>query len=667
MARFDQQIGMRRDEAGTLIADLNAKIAGQNEETAQITATTVQPPILDNTFTPIYTPAKKQRMFVTLRFVSFGTAREIKVVLIPRALVVDQATYDNARFSTKLSNEITDDSIAVQSVTSPLDAPLDPLTQYDVIRLVGINGDDRAANPTDDPTYAGYPGNIIYTFTTPAAAPDAGQPSKPKNTRVIGNTVDPNSDGSLSIVTLRVFADETEAKTCAQQNTVAMQAVVKDAAGDLAASPTKNVEDPTATSLDFVISGLYTGFPYTWAKNWASDASGQAVSSAAGSVDFVAGGYADPSDSLANLTLVSVTSTATEDPAALLVTFTLHQPDPAYKLKNYTAKRKVSANPDSDYDLAKNLVIDRGDLRDPTYSTAGNIDITFLMNVKASRIYKTKILVRSILGFTKEFESGDISISGITIPAAASAQGGGASLIVGGSLQASVKDDDDLYNPPGAGGDSIYPMRLWQTVSNSGTKIDNKASGGGGTFDSKGVRWDNTNARLECATNIVTLGGRPATRIGKLFHKNDVVVLCPSFLSAVADITVDVSFALVDQVGGDIVVATATAFPISHTTERRGLWILVVPSVYVGTAKQWVEMRFGSNPAQKVYTWNWQLDYGEVYRDFKINADEKAVLDFLDTPPVNTAISASGLITESANGDRFSKDGTTAGPIYLLA
>lgn len=665
MSRFDPLIGTRRDELGTIVADIVAAQAGQTQEMAQITATTVEAPVIDGTFAPIYTAAKKQRMFVTLRFANFGTAKDIKVVLLPRAQVLSSSDYNNLRITAHLTEEFTDAITGLQLITSPLTVALDPLTQYDVIRLIGIDGSDRASNPTDDPLYAAYPGNVLYTFTTPAQASDAGAPSKPTSARLVSNTVDPNSDGSLSIATLRLYADETQVKTFTAQNTVSIQPKVIDSGGGKAPAPPISIEDGTLTFIDDSIGGLITGSAYTWTKNTAFDADGQGTVSAAGTLLFIAGGFADPSDSLANLTLVSVAFVTTEDANVLLVTFTLHQPNPSYKLKNYTAKRKVSTNPDSDYDLPRNLVVDRGDLHDPTYSTPGNIEITFPMGVHTSRTYKVKLIVRSIGGFVKEFISGDIAASAPTVAAQLSAQGGGPSLIVGSSLQASVKADNDLNTPPGLAGDAIYPMRQWDTFTNSGTRIDNKAAGAGGTFDTSGVRWDSANARLECATNIVTLGGKPAVRIGKLLHANDAVVLCPSFLSNSADITVDISFALVDQATGDVVVEPALAFPIPHTAEKRGLWILVVPPGYVNSGKQWIELRFGANPAQKVYTWNWLLDYGEVYRDYKINGDEKAVLDFLDVAPTNAALPATGIITESSNGDLFSRYGTKAGPISL--
>lgn len=578
-----------------------------------------------------------------------GTER-LKTVLVRTADRVDQTTFEE----NLIAFDYTLDSSQINSghVEYPTDL-LDPNTQYDLVRLVSIDGTGgRLISPSTDPVYNTTP---ITQFTTPSGA---ATPSKPTSARVVANSTDANADGVVGTVSLRIYADETQVKTFLEQSIDTVQAKLNKALDNSKIRRNVTVDDTSLTFVDVVIGDLQVGREYEWVSNTGFNLGSPAVAPSTSTINFFAGGYRDPSDGLASLTLNSYTGTASESGTQLLLDLSLTQPSPPYRLKNANLERSKSGGAFVDQDVNFGL-------QDPIYNTTGTIHIFRTVDVHPTRTYQYRETIKSVGGFTKQFTSGSITTSASPVSAQLSAQGGGPSLIVGGSLQASIEDDNDLNNPPGDVADAIYPMRLWETTSNSTKRIDNKAFSGGGSGDSDGVRWDSTNARLECSTTIHTLGGAPAVKIGKILHKNDVVVLCPSFLSNSADITLDITFALVDQGSGDMITETATAFPISHTTEKRGMWILIVPNAYAGTGKQWVEMRFGANPAQKVYSWNWQLDYGEVYRDFKINVEEKAVLDFADVSPINTAVQSTGVITESANGDLFSRDGTRAGPISL--
>jgi hypothetical protein len=606
-------------------------------------------------------PAKNGRITVTLRTAIPSTTNRFKIVLEQYTGSGSPVTVVDQIASADI--EVNDDQRVAGQGDFIFPVPLSFNAQYGCIKLVSIDADgNRVVNP--DPDWPDSPRNetdYLITFVTAATAANA--PSKPTTARVVGNSVDSTADGVVGSVTLRIYADETQTKTFAAQLTDSVQPKLVKASDSSIVKRVFNIDDNTQTSIDCQIGDLQIGREYDWTKNTAFSSGDGADAVATSTVAIFAGGYADPSDALANLTQVSFTGTTQPD-GSILLTITLHQPTPPYRLKNGYVERKLSSEGTGVFD--GNIVVDQFPLQDPVYNTAGNVVLTLgPVPAKASRTYNFRLTVKAIGNVTKQFTSGDLSSGALATSAALTAAGGGPSLIVGGSLQASLKNYDDKFNPPGAAGDAIYPLLRWETVSNSGVKIDNKAVGGGGSADAKGVRWDSANARLEIETNIVTLGGAPAARVGKLFHKNDVVSLCPSFLSATASITPTISFAIVDQVAGDIVVATATSFPISNTTAGRGLWILVVPNSYAGTAKQWIEMRVSANPAQKFYVWNLQLDWGEVYRDFKVNGDEQQVLDFLDVSPINTSISGSGLITESADGTQYSRSGTVAGPISL--
>lgn len=170
MARFDQNIGMRRDEAGTLIADLRAQIAGQTEEVAQITATVVQAAVVDGTFTLTYTATKKDKFVqLTLRFADFGAAYDLKIVLVRASEIANSDDYANKRFPSAINDKIDDTGRSTQLWTTRLAEFLEWNTLYYIISIVSIGQDrsDRAFNPTPDSVYAGFPGNAVYSFTTP--------------------------------------------------------------------------------------------------------------------------------------------------------------------------------------------------------------------------------------------------------------------------------------------------------------------------------------------------------------------------------------------------------------------------------------------------------------------------------------------------------------------
>ena len=624
-------------------------------------------PEVDSSFTPLY-EVFKRGIKVTLAYFIPGYATSLKTIIVNDSEMVDADAYAHSRIKDTF-DDITDEDRALGRIERRFEDPLEPNTTYRVIRLnaFDINGNPHY-NPESEPDFAGYSGNVLFSFTTPAGA---NAPSKPTLARIIRNEVDTTADGFVPLVTVRVFADETETLTFAQQLTDSIQ--VKFEQSDDATVDHRRavrVENPAATFIDIEVGDLFfVGRVYNWIHCLAWSLNETATAPATSTIQFVAGGFADPSD-LTDLTLVSYVAELTDEATELNIILTINQPDPAFKLRNCTVRRKRSGRPDTDYDLPENLVASRIDLRDPIYNVPGDIEIEFPMTVNPARTYVIRTTVRVVGDFTKNFTSGDITGAGLVVPARETAAGGGPSLLDGGALVASVKDYQDYQNTldgsgAGAAGDADFPGKNWQTTANSGTRINNRATGvGGSTLDSVGIRWMNADKRLLLATDIFTKGGKPAARLGKLFRANDQVVICPLFLSSSGNVTITFIVALVDQVSGDMA-TVSIPMVISATEASRGMGILVVSSSYSGTAKQWLEFRPQSNPSQNIYLWNTHLDWGIFYRDFKVNSDEQAVLTYLDASPTSAGSGAGNIITEDEQGNQYSPDGTPGGQIFL--
>lgn len=171
MSRFDPTIGLRRDEVGALIDDVNARFDSKDEETAQIVASTVTGPILDITFTPIFSVGKKKKKFrITLRFADFGSAKDIRTTFLNRDEVLTEDDFNQKRLHGNLTDEIPDAAIAAQSVTMQVDQDLDPDTPYDIIKIASLSedGKDKAVNPSTPLAYADYPAQALFSFTTPS-------------------------------------------------------------------------------------------------------------------------------------------------------------------------------------------------------------------------------------------------------------------------------------------------------------------------------------------------------------------------------------------------------------------------------------------------------------------------------------------------------------------
>lgn len=591
---FDK-LEVGRDEVGAVLADQQAlidQLTGDQQIAASIDVNQVEPA------TPFVVGTgrfKNGQIKLPVAFNVPTTLEDLTLVWIRTAdrdtdvhFAGRQIPQEGVPFDDPSSGQIT------------VDTPwFETGTQYDLLRTVGRGTNlGRVKNPTDAPLRTDPP---LAQLTTSAGA---NAPSKPTLARIINNTFKTTEDGLIPIVTVRVFADDAEALTFGAQQTTQIQSKFLDVV-DTSAHPrrTTNIEDSTVTFIDIEVGDLFVlGRQYNWVHNIAfSGVSGEgAIALPAATVAFFAGGFADPSN-LTTLTLVSVTAEPTDDPATLNITWTLHQPNPPFRLKNYTAKRKVSGRPDSDFDLAKNLVVDRASLIDPIYNVAGNIIISHSMTVNPAKTYVVELIARTVGSFSKTFTSGDVHS---TSTVAAGAGVATPSLVNGGGFYASLNDYNTVFGGVSVPADAKYAGDKWMTSSNSGTRIDNLAGGGGGSLDSFGLQWRDTESRLMLNTNVVTKAGKPANILrGRFLRPDQIYTLAYFLICDTADITVDITNAFYDQgTPGDITSTALTGIAISHTVQSLFVCFLTIPHAYTNAGKQWIEiMRLGADPTQKIY------------------------------------------------------------------
>lgn len=177
MSRFDSKIGVRRDELGAMVEDLNLRLTPLEEGARNEEAPGTDIPTVDTSFVPVYDRSDKKWVYVTLRFNIPGNTYDLNIIIVERALAVDEASYDQKRLKGGLANAIEDDhrAAAPPTVTDRIDIKLKYSTVYDIIRLIAK---DKDGTPTANPQNTnfapipvveplGYPGNVLFSFTTP--------------------------------------------------------------------------------------------------------------------------------------------------------------------------------------------------------------------------------------------------------------------------------------------------------------------------------------------------------------------------------------------------------------------------------------------------------------------------------------------------------------------
>lgn len=155
-------------EVGPQITDLQREIDRIKGVTLGQSFVQVDQPDVDSSFAPIYT-WEKNGYAVTLQYFVPGFTQSLIIHLVKRADVVDAATY--GQVVKEKIKDITDTDRAAQLVAARFDSPhLDSNSQYDIVDIIARDPDGNGhQNPEGGPDYSGYPGNVLFTFTTPFA------------------------------------------------------------------------------------------------------------------------------------------------------------------------------------------------------------------------------------------------------------------------------------------------------------------------------------------------------------------------------------------------------------------------------------------------------------------------------------------------------------------
>lgn len=177
MSRFDSKIGVRRDELGNLLNDIELRLAPLEEGIRAEDGTGTDIPTVDTSFVPVYDRTDSKWVYVTLRFNIPGNTYDLNIVMVERATIVDEASYDQKRLKGGLANGIEDKhrSAVPPTVTDRVDIKLKYSTVYDIIRLVAKDNDGGSVANPQNTNYLpipvteplGYPGNVLFSFTTP--------------------------------------------------------------------------------------------------------------------------------------------------------------------------------------------------------------------------------------------------------------------------------------------------------------------------------------------------------------------------------------------------------------------------------------------------------------------------------------------------------------------
>lgn len=365
MSRFDDTIGVRRDEVGALLNDTNRRLTDLEAGTGRLTTIDTDIPFVDTTFTPLYDRTDPKWVYVTLKFGIPGSTFDLHIVLIERALAVDSSSFRTKRLKVGLANDIEDAERAAQSVTDRLDEPLKYATTYDVLRLIAEDADGgRVSNP-ENTDFSGYPGNVLFSFTTPERF---NTPSAPNSSLIVYNKLDDTTpDIYDAVVGLLQFAPTTDAGAAQSYRTAGVIEVGSNIARPVPSQPDQVLHFPRTlneTELDQIADGLagrplstpagrgYVIIPatglhpagsYTWIENWCRTLADKKRT--IGSVVFSAAGLGNDLSTLTNTALtVTPPDSSVTDGKFVQFNLELTQTEPPTGLKNGTLKLKKTAD-----------------------------------------------------------------------------------------------------------------------------------------------------------------------------------------------------------------------------------------------------------------------------------------------------------------------------------
>lgn len=358
MGKFDKYLGVRRDESGSLNALRRRVDDIENQQTAT-TGVTVSIPEVDATFSPLFDTSDKRGVYVTLAFFIPGDTEELAIVMVERSLIVNATAYAQKRIKPQLTGVIEDShrSASPPRIEDRLDKRLKYSTQYDIIRLkaTGANG-SVITNPANT-DFAGYPGNVLYTFTTPDRF---GTPSGPNAGLIVYNQLDETSpDIYDAVVGLKVHAPVTLAGAAQTYGAAGVDWVEAHLTRAITGQPTQDLKfrvylndtelsqvdaTSTPTNRGFVIipcPKLIPGAQYTWVRNVIHTQQDKAKTD--GSVAFRAANLQIDITQLTNTALQVSATDPNDDGKTVEVVLELTQPAQPVALRNHDLQRKKSA------------------------------------------------------------------------------------------------------------------------------------------------------------------------------------------------------------------------------------------------------------------------------------------------------------------------------------
>lgn len=411
MGNRDTRIG--GGEVGTevyaVVNDLQRTVKNALLAQGEGTGILIDLPTVDTSFTPIF-ETDGDDIYVTLAFFIPGFTDELTVFTLDSTLVTNEATYNSKRKKYTIA-DISDADRAAQRIERRIEIPLKPERLHHIPMLRAWDGDSPHTNPEDGFDYSGYPGNVLFSFTTTAVF---GTPSAPDASLIVFNRLDEHTpDEGDAEVGLKVYAPltvagaaQTYAQAAGAGNAVRVKCwLTREVTGD--ANPEqlpfeKLLSEAELTQVDaastpanrgyiiMVCNNLKAGAPYIWTDNVLSLGAYKKTASAV--VPFNAANF---QTNLSNLTSVSLTfdNTPPYDDLVVSVDLNLTQPATVVAMRNFTLRRKLST--DGSYP-ATDLIHRDNKVNSDAYHVPSTAFVIRLaeIKVKPSKTYNVQVVLR---------------------------------------------------------------------------------------------------------------------------------------------------------------------------------------------------------------------------------------------------------------------------------